>query len=245
MKNNRFFCVLLAMVIFLGAFAVPAIASDSQTKPARYPDEGAFYGYGDDGIAELQYNARYLFEQRYFPGTIFQYEKETIDYIKTGNVTKMKQNILGMWELGAADVIINDLELSGGTRPETMDEIWALVDERRPEFGLGNEHVIDVTLEKIDADTDALIIELLDTEWTVISTYLAIAYNQTVGLKCFTLERSINPMGDDALYMFCFVEADSRGSYHLIDNDKQAFITAIQSVMSGAVEPATSQSKPN
>ena len=107
MKTNRFFYMLLTMVIFLCTFAVPTMADDSSkafssatqssttlpTRPARYPEEGELYGYGNNGIAELQYNARYLFEQRKFPRTVFQYEKETIEYINTSNISKMKANI--------------------------------------------------------------------------------------------------------------------------------------------------------
>jgi len=202
------------------------------TKPARYPKEGILYGYGDDGIAELQYNTRYLFEQKILPRTIFEYEKETIEYINALNSSKMKENILGCFELAAANVILNDLELSGEAVPENEDQIWALVDEKRPEFGLGNEHIVDIKIEKLDEYTNAIIIELLDTNWTMLSTYIGIAYSEAVGLQYYTLERSIDFLGgNDIPYMFCHIGPTSRGSIHFIENDRQTFINAIRAVM--------------
>lgn len=217
---------------------------DTSSKPARYPEYGILYGYGDDGIAELQYNARYLFEQQILPQNIFGYEKETIDYINSSNINKMEENILSIWELAAANVIINDAELSGeNLNLDNEDELWTLVDERRPIYGLDDKHIVDVTLEKVDSNTNAIIVELLDTKWTMLSKYIGIAYNKTVGLKCFTLEKSLDIVGDgNAQYMFCHVEGDSRGSYYTVKDNKQAFVTAIKDVMNS---PTANLDEPN
>ena len=131
------------------------------------------YGYGNDGIAELQYNARYLFEQTMLPRQIFADEEEIIDEITGSNLDQLKKEILSIWELAAANVIINDAELSGETVDvEDEDAVWALVDERRPLYGLDEKHIADVTMEKLDEETPLVIIELLDTGWTLLSTYI-------------------------------------------------------------------------
>ena len=244
----------ITFLVVIGLFCFPAYAAaelisaanpftdtndtdiQKAAKHARYPEDGILFGYGDDGVAELQYNARYMFEQKKLPKTLFEYEKETVAYINTLNAGKMKKNILAMWELAAAEVIFNDAMLSGENPDRNNeDEIWALSDKRRPLFGLGDEHIVDVAIEKIDADTNAIIVELLDAKWVPLSTYISIAYNKTTGLKYFTLERSFDFMGDSNVpYMFCFVEDGSRGSYYTIQNDKQSFINAIKDVMSNS-----------
>jgi len=218
------------------------ISSPTLTKPARHPEFGAMYGYGDDGIAELQYNSRYIFEQSKLPKMIFEDEKEIIEYINTSNVNKMKEKILSIWGLAAAEVIFNDAMLSGENIDiNDHDEFGALVSERRSLFGIGDEHIVDVTLEMLDDNTKAVIVKLLDTNWAMLSTYIGISYNKTKGLKIFTLERSIDIMGNGNVpYMFCFVADGSRGSYHTITNDKQAFIDAVKGVMSSSSTPSVS-----
>ena len=198
-------------------------------RPARYPESGMLYGYGNDGIAEIQYNARYLLEQSILPKTVLEYEKETIDYLKTKNVDKMTENVLSMWELAAAEVILNDAALSEeDVVVDTEEALWALVDQRRPEFGLDDAHVVDVAIETIGENTQVMVVELKDTGWTMLSQFVAVAYNKDKGLKIFTLEKSVDFIGGEGdLYMFCWVEGDRRGSYYRIDNSKPAFLQAI------------------
>lgn len=224
----------------------PAV-SDQPSKPARSPEQGKLSGFGNDGIAELQFNARYLFEQRLLPETVFEYEADTISYIKDGNVSKMKENILGIWDLAAANVIADDAVLSG-ENIDTEDEaaLWKLADERRQSFGLGDQHIKNVTIENIDGSTKAVIVEMLDTTWTPLSTYIAIAYNKNAGLKCFTLEKSIGFADDgNTPYMFCFVEGENRGSYYSIKNDKQAFLDAVKDVMNSSTAPVDPSASEN
>ena len=238
MNARRFFCVLLIFTTVLSALAMPATAA---LRPARNPEDGALYGYGDDGIAELQYNARYLFEQSILPKTVFEYEKETIDYINAFNTDKMRENILTEWEYAAATVILNDLKLSGGETPETADSMWAYVEEKRPELGMGDEHVTEVAIEALDGNTKAIVIATLDTGWVPLSTFIGIAHNEAAGLKYFILERSFDLFGDgNAPYMFCFVGDGVRGSYYAIENDRQAFVDAVLDVMTNALAPGAS-----
>ena len=173
-----------------------------------------------------------MFEQKELPLTIFEYEKETIDYINNSNIDKMKENILGVWEVSAANVILDELVFSDeNVSFENEAAMWEYIDEKRPEYGLGDEHVHSITLEKIDADTNAIIVELSDTDWVPISTYIGIAYNKAFGIKYFTLEKSLDFLGNgNQNYMFCHVEANSRGSYFLVENNKNAFIAAIKNI---------------
>ena len=197
-----------------------------KTRPAKYPEEGILFGYGDDGIAELQYNARCAFEQNQLPLTFFVSENETIDYINNSNVDKIKEDILEIWKMSAKNAILNDLELSGKSIRFDNEEY---MDEKLIEYDLGDEHIDSVTLEKIDADTNAIIIKLIDTSWMSLSTYIGITYNKDLGLKYFTLEKSLDSLDDGSEnYMFCSVEFNSRSSYYSVKNNKIAFINAIK-----------------
>lgn len=251
MKADKFLSVILCFIVLFGVFTISVIAQaateegepdatpvpvQTTEKPSRDPQKGALYGYGDDGASELQYNARYMFEQSVLPRTIYEYEEETIYYINTLNAEIMKNNILGIWEVAAAEVIYNDAKLSGEELDlNDMDGFWAVVDERRPLYGLGDEHIVDVSIEAVDSDTNAIIITLMDTDWVLLSTYIGIAYNEEMGLNIFTLERSADLMGSGtAPYMFCFVNVESRGSFGTIDNDRETFVRSIHSVMNSS-----------
>ena len=202
------------------------------TRPARYPEDGALFGFGNDGIAELQYNARYLFEQTMLPRNVFENDAKWIQAITTSNVEKIEGVILDVWEAAAANVILNDLLLSGGERPDD-DDFWDFIDEQRPVFGLEDEHIGDITIVTIDAYTNAVIIDMLETGWTLLSTYIGIAYNETMGLRFITLERSLDLFGDgNPPYLLCFITPQGRGSFGIaVANYRGAFVSAVRGVM--------------
>ena len=204
-----------------------------ETRPARDPFLGMLYGYGNDRIAEMRHEARYMFEQRMLPIIVYDVELLVIIMLAASHEDIMNGFILDIWTSAAAGVIIEDAAFSGeDINFDNMAELQAIVNERRPLFGLGDEHIVSVTIEQIDNNTSVAIIELLDTGWAMLSTYIGIAYSNTYGLHIFTLERSIDLLGTgDVPYMFCFVDIDSRGSFFPIENDRDAFIDAIRYIM--------------
>ena len=202
------------------------------TKTAWNPEKGSLYGYGNDWLAELQYEARYFFEQNALPSTIYANEKEVIKYISALDADGFEDIVYEIWARSVAVTILTEMEMSGEEAPETDELLWKLVGERALEYGLGEEHIVSLSIEKIDSDTTAVIIKMKDAKWILLSTYIGIAYNKSMGLKFFTLERSFDRSGGkDIPYMFCHIDADSRGSYYLTDNNKQSFINAVKSIM--------------
>ena len=205
--------------------------NDGETaRTVRYPQRGILYGYGDDAMAELQYSARYMFEQAAFPNIVRENETAVINWLATSNVAEMKALIVEIWGLAATMTILEDAEFHGeDVDLDNSGAIQAFVNGRRAAFGLGDEHIAGVTIEKIGNDKTVAIIELQDMGWSLVSSYIGIAYNQDMGLVCFTLERSFySADDDDTIYMFCFVDVDSRGSIYPISNDRGSFISAIQ-----------------
>ena len=94
------------------------------------------------------------------------------------------------------------------------------------------EHILGVTIERIDDETTAIIVEMRYTGFTLLSSYIAIAYNETLGLQYFTLERGLDFITNEVVYMFCFVDTVSRGSIFLIENNREYFFEAIRRTMS-------------
>ena len=209
-------------------------------RPARDPISGALFGYGDDGIAEMQYNARILFEQTIFPREVFQSENVWVELITTSNLLYTEGLVLSLWEFAAATVILNDYLLSGGEEPDYASEIWELSDERRPLFGLGDEHIVDISIVRINADTNAVIVEMLDISRTLVSTFIGISYNETDGLRFFTLERSLDFLGDGNVpHMLCFITPYGRGNFGIIvGNNRDDFISALRLVINETEDAA-------
>ena len=194
---------------------------------------------GED-LALLQYDVRYSFEQFFLPMQIFSYEAEVIADIRAGDVDNLREFILLLWEFASANVILIDMmESAEGVLP-SIEEALELANERRYELGLGDEHIADVAIEEIDGDTVALIVQLLDMEMPWLSTYIGIAHNEEMGLLMFALERMQDfDRSGEALHVFCFIAADSRGSFDIMEGDREAFMEAIGEAMNGLIEPAS------
>jgi len=202
-------------------------------KKARNPQNGLLYGYSDDRIAEIQFEARYLFEQKILPEILYQiYGNKIIEYLKTNNIDMMKATILSIWEYATLNVIVHDAVLNGEiTDISDENKLMEFALNRRPMYPLGDEHIEDVSIEKLDNGTPVAIVKLKDTNWTAISTYIGITYENDK-LRIFTLEKSAG-FTEEPIYMFCFVSDTSRGFITSIPNSKEEFIKAINMQING------------
>jgi len=206
--------------------------SPSEVSATLSPDGG--------GLTPIQYDARYAFEQVSLPQALLQIEAQVIEYIYTANVEGMREHVLSSWNMAGIVAILRNLfsveERANTARVlELQEESYEL----RLEHGLGDEHILDITFEEIDAETNAFIIRLLDTDKPWLSTHIGIAHNETMGLQIFTLERiqDFDGLGRVA-HMFCFINLNSRGSFHVIENEKETFIAAIHDAMNDLIDPA-------
>ena len=210
--------------------------------------EGTNLGHVEE-LSQLQYDARYIFEQMIIPGSIFVDELETvatIALIQTANVEDMREHILSCWKLATTNVIWRELvEEQGEELPDSEAEIISRANELRLGLGLGDEHIVDVSYEEIDSETSAFIIQLLDTNTAWLSTYIGIAYNEGMGVRIFTLEGVQDISGESVgAHMFCFIEDGFRGSFHTIENNRQAFIDNVRDAMNGLIEPGARFPRP-
>jgi len=170
-------------------------------------------------LLQVQSDARYVFEQIWLPHMVFEFESEEIAaFIKDSNVEGMRENLLLSWEFVAMQAIIEMFgeRIFDGPDLDILGQLYEL------RF---DEHVVDVTIESLDEETSAFIIEMLDIEQFLRSTYIAIVYSEAHGLALFTLEQS------HGFHMFCFIEIDSRGSFFEVENNREAFVEAIRSVL--------------
>lgn len=221
--------------------SVPIILADIYNpldRTAKNPNRGLLNGYGNCGIAELQYEARYLFEQGMLPDFIFEHE-EIVSLLlaleEPDDIELLSEVIRLAWDLSVATAVMEDLIMRNLEIPETEDLRIEYVDMRRYVYGLGADHIVDINLESVGAGTNAIIIELKDTGWSLLSIFIGIAYNETEGLHYFLSERSHNFFGSDVdSYMFCGRFSDgTRTSYFPIDGNREAFIEAIRIQMLG------------
>jgi hypothetical protein len=117
-----------------------------------------------------------------------------------------------------------------------IDQIMEVFGDKLIEYGLGDEHIIKISLEHlVEEDTVLILLEMKQTGWQMLSTYIGITYNKSFGFEVFTLEKSGGFSGVE-IYMLCYVEFDSenefdRGSIHTVPNDREAFILAVRSLM--------------
>jgi len=168
-------------------------------------------GIDADEIVEFISEARWVFEQQILPMAVFQDVDFIVELIEDADTDGMKEALVELWGFVVEMMLMNSYDL-GGTF--SLDEL-----------GMGSEHIMEVTIESLDEETTAFIIKMLDIDQVRRSTYIGIVYRETEGVRMFTLEQSYG------FHMFCFVGADSRGSFFEVENDRGAFIAAIIEVL--------------
>jgi len=179
---------------------------------------------------------RYFFERQRLPEMVFGYQERIINLILNGNANEIEEFFRAEWHLISTGAIANYLMTSD--EKYSLDNMPILMEgiaRERAALGLGEGHVVSVTLERINSSTNAIIIEMHYTGLWRLGSLIAIAYNEEMGLRCFALERGlVLLMSDDAtLYS---VTTTERSSLFMISNDRAAFINAIRDVMSESIE---------
>ena len=237
-KVLKLFC-LLPLVLFFVACVTRPVETESPSGAVMSAEEHI----------QIQSDARYIFEQMILPQALLANEMEMLGVVwlmHTANVEGMRGHLLLLWEFATTNVIWRELiEQQGEVLPASEEEIFMRASKLRPSYGLGDEHIVDVSLVEIDEETNAFIIKLLDINTALRSTYVGIAYNETMGLRIFTLEGVQDASGSGVgAHMFCFIEIGSRGSFHIIENDRQVFIDSIRDAMNGLIEPSAGRERP-
>ena len=255
----KLFCLLLLVLFFVACVTSPVeieYPSDATMSGEELVQANPESDLGEDSPAEntkdlvqIQNDARYIFEQMILPQALLANELETLGVISlmyTAGVEKMHEFLLLLWEFATANVIWEELiERQGEEFPASEEEFFRRANELRSVYGLGDEHIVDVALEEIDAETSAFIVQLLDINAARRSTYVGIAYNEAMGLRIFTLEATERAPGAGVdAHMFCFVGAGYRGSFHIIENNRQAFIDSIREAMNELIEPGATIGRP-
>ena len=192
-------------------------------------------------LESLHYEARYTFEQMVFPMLVDDMEDIIIEHLLSGSVDGMREEAIFAWDFAARFTILEFLD-----EISTVDEMgrWDAASEFRFEIGLGDEHIGEIIHVEIDENTNAFIIQLLDTYTPWLSIYLGVAHNDAVGLRAFTLEEMQDFSGvGERLFVFCFVATDSRGSFYQIEGNREEFIDGIHDAMINLIDPMVGQTR--
>jgi|GEM_PF-2133018 len=191
---------------------------------------GDLRGYGDNPYEAVRYNARYAFEQIVLPSTVRGHEKEMLGYINDSNLDLVDNVVRTAWDYSAGITLLNILSPEEKKYTDQgKDQYFEVIDQKRIEYDLGSNHIADVTIEKLDGGANIAVVKMLEMDWYLLCTYIGIVQDQDANLRYFTIERTYDDEKlDGPLYMFCYINAPgNRGSIGLIDNDKEAFMNAI------------------
>jgi len=220
-RKKRLFIMLAAMLMFVVLMACDGsdrLAGEvvSPTESAAESDLTYISGelFSPEVILQLQSEARYAFEQIFLPTVIYDSSKEEVtNLLNMLDVSGMEELLLDSW-VYLVDAFI-DFSVTDGILAAPVS---------RDVLGLGDEHILDISVERLTENTPVFIISMLDIQQLLRSTYVAIVYHDKE-LQIYTLEQ-----GDD-FHMFSFVNLHSRGSFFEVENDRDAFIEAIVSVL--------------
>jgi len=193
--------------------------------PAMMPELAASNGYGNSLLYETQYFVRHFFEQELLPDAIYENSDAVIDILKTSDLAELEQNIWFLWIVVAATIVegvlhtLGDLDSTGSPNDKT-----AFIFSRIIDYGLEpDNHVLDITIENVAKGGKAAIIKMSEPGWSLLCTYIAIVYVESLGLQIFTLERGY----DSDSHFFCYIGEHDWGVIDKIDNSRSAFLRAI------------------
>jgi len=161
---------------------------------------------------------------------VWNYEKELIESINDSNRYIVENFVRITWDQAVGNTLYKTLNSEEKKRADQgRDEFFEVINQKRLEYDLGDDHIVEVTIEKLDSDKSAVVVKMLEQEWFLLCTYIGIAYGQDAKIKYFSLERSYDDEDfDDRKYMFCYINRPGiRGSINLVNNDKEAFIKAV------------------
>lgn len=177
-------------------------------------------------------DTRYYFEQTSLPIDLFENEKEYGKLIKE-NPDKFADKINEKWNKATATVLVEKMIASEETIIiNTEDGIEKYLEEFEKECHLTAGENFDVSVGKIDDDTYCALLAMADEDEMLLSSYIAIVYNEEYGFKYYTMEKTLS-LDESDQYMICGVfEGGSRASYGIvIENNKELFLHVIDELL--------------
>ncbi|MCL2530482.1 MAG: hypothetical protein FWE41_09220 [Coriobacteriia bacterium] len=195
-------------------------------------NQNANQGSGQSFTADQQkirYNARYLYEQKSLPQFLFSNESDFIKCFQNSDTASVEKELRIEWEFSVAMTLIPTLSADEQAYAlQGSDELFEVLDRLTPQYGLGPEHIVSVTLETIDSNRSCFLIEMLELDEELLCTYIAIVYSAEGGLNYYTVERTMSFGSSKNEYMFCYIDQQGRGSLGLVDSNKESVLKAIR-----------------
>jgi len=174
-----------------------------------------FGGDNEQIQTAIQFGARNEFKQIILPYIIVGNRYAIIDTITSGVIPETYEEFFReLWQW-AADILVWDYLIDWeNVRLTDIDEEWqhSLMDETVEKFELlSDQHIMAVTLEEIDDETTAIIIELYEICRDVRNTLISIVYHETYGLSYFSSAYIGSSMGTSS-YTFDEVNISQYGA---------------------------------
>ena len=210
-------------------------------QPNQEESESEEFVVDEEIISSMQSIARYWFEQFAVADMVDVIDNIIIESLQSGDEVTLLEYVLIAWDFSAISAIYEHPDLVEEAGVDSDLIFSESTSEIRLLFGLGDDHIVDSWIEDINESTTAFVFQLYDIEVPRRSIYMAIAYNDELGLQVFTLEDIEGVSRMTGEFMFCFVEVEYRGSFYSIEGNREAFIDAIYDAMVNLTEPMVSQ----
>jgi len=205
-------------------------------REANNTDRVLMFRHNNTRREEIQHLSRHLFEQQVLPQDVYYYESFTLDAIETNDLRALGNLFDHLWQRWATNVIRVDLLNDKGISEEELDLFMPYIDDgyrlsllMLQLYGISALQQIDnITTAELADGTNIVILEMNQTGWLNLSTYIAIVYiDDGFGLQVFTLEKAAE------VYFFSAVHPDSRENLGEIENDLDVFIDVISIGVTG------------
>ena len=183
------------------------------------------------------FDVRLAFEQRRLPELVFGDSERFISLINDGNIGEIEDIVRGEWNFISMGAVAHYLTSSrAGYSQNDMPRLLEATTRTRAELGLGDNQIAFVSLEWLDAGTRAVVIEMYCIERTMLSTFIAIVYDEADGLMIYSLERGfeIPRLDFDVFYTLYARTFENKSALFAVANSRSAFINAISDLKDDA-----------
>jgi len=211
---------------------------------------------------EIQHWSRYFFEQIVLPQFVLNFERQILNALNAEDIYRLEDIFDYIWRAWVTDVIASDMY--DGGKISTIEELEFYMPYCCGDCGFRLsglvqqlyvlcqlQQIIGVTMAKLADGTNVVILEMKQTDWLNLSTYIGIIYIDTsFELQLFTFEDDAESAGsvyidgdswlqvftlekDAESYFFYAIHVDSKENFGEIENNLDAFINAISILVTG------------
>lgn len=169
---------------------------------------------------EVHGNIRYNFEQDVL-SAMLEDTDGSLKNMFVNNTEAFVNTVGNAWNETVKEILTNKLVNGEDNKAELTEDLNSLIAKKINEYELHANQ--NYTWEScVIAGKNAIVLKMADIDTMLVSTYIAIVYDEANGFSYYMLEKSMSNM-----YMLCTRQGEQHINLGFAENNKEAFVNAV------------------